>query len=150
MNGFGALESLADRNALVTRGCAQIRGGGRSALSELCAADPDRLTAEMVLDAARAGDPQAQVVLAEVTDYLSIAVANLICVVDPERIVLSGDLATYADMFTEPIRERIQGLVPAMPEIVASELGMDAAVLGAIAIAMRETSDALYIQPSRA
>jgi predicted NBD/HSP70 family sugar kinase len=104
----------------------------------------------MVLDAARAGDPQVQVVLDTITDYLSIAVANLICVVDPERIVLSGDLAPYADMFTEPIRERIKGLVPAMPEIVASELGMDAAVLGAVAIAMRETSDALYIQPSRA
>jgi hypothetical protein len=53
-------------------------------------------------------------------------------------------------MFTEPIRERIEGLVPAMPEIVASELGMDAAVLGAVAIAMRETSDSLFVQPSRA
>jgi predicted NBD/HSP70 family sugar kinase len=119
-------------------------------LNDLCVADPDRLTAEMVLDAARSGDPLASAAMSEVINYLSIAVANLICVVDPERIVLSGDLAAYADMFTEPIRERIQGLVPTMPEIVASELGMDAAVLGAVAIAMRETSDALYIQPSRA
>ena len=149
-NGFGALESLADRNALVMRGGAEIRGGSRSALSDLCAADPDKLTAEMVLDAARAGDPQACVALSQVTDYLSIAVANLICVVDPERIVLSGDLAGYAEMFTQPIRERIEGLVPTMPEIVASELGMDAAVLGAVAIAMRETSDSLFVQPLRA
>ncbi len=104
----------------------------------------------MVLDAARGGDPLACAAVSEVTDYLSIAVANLACVVDPERIVLNGDLATYADMFTEPIRERIRGLVPTMPEIVASELGMDAAVLGAVAIAMQETSDALYIQPSHA
>ena len=150
VNGFGALESLADRNALAARGCAHIQGGGQSVLNDLCAADPDKLTAEMVLDAARAGDPQASAAMSEVIDYLSIAVANLICVVDPERIVLSGDLAAYADMFTEPVRERIQGLVPAMPEIVASVLGMDAAVLGAVAIAMRETSDALSIQPSRA
>jgi hypothetical protein len=53
-------------------------------------------------------------------------------------------------MFTQPIRERIKGLVPTMPEIGASELGMDAAVLGAVAIAMSETSDALFVQPSRA
>jgi hypothetical protein len=71
-------------------------------------------------------------------------------VVDPERIVLSGDLAGYAEMFAQPIRDRIAGLVPATPEIVASELGMDAAVLGAVAIAMRETSDALVVQPSHA
>ena len=93
---------------------------------------------------------QALAIVSEVVDYWSIAAANLICVVDPERIVLSGDLAAYAEMFTEPIRERIEGLVPAMPEIVASELGMDAAVLGAVAIAMRETSDSLFVQQSRA
>ena len=150
VNGFGALECLADRNALVARGCVHMRSSGHSALNDLCGSDPSRLTAEMVLDAARAGDPLASAAVSEVADYLSIAIANLVCVVDPERIVLSGDLATYADMFAKPVCERIQGLVPTMPEIVASKLGMDAAVLGAVAIAMRETSDALYIQPSRA
>jgi glucokinase len=150
IDGFGALESLADRNALVARGRTRVQAGVRSALNDLCASDPGRLTAEMVLDAARAGDPLACAAVSEVADYLSIAVANLVCIVDPERIVLSGDLAAYADMFAERVRVRIQGIVPAMPEIVTSELGMDAAVLGAVAIAMRETSDALFVQPSRA
>jgi predicted NBD/HSP70 family sugar kinase len=150
VNGFGALETLADRNALVARGSARLRAGDASTLNNLCASDPGKLTAEMVLEAARVGDPLAGAAVSEVADYLSIAIANLACVIDPERVVLSGDLAAYADMFTEPVRERIQGLVPAMPEIVASVLGMDAAVLGAVAIAMRETSDALFVQPSRA
>ena len=149
-DGFGTLESLADRNALVTRSCEKMQAGEPSLLDAACASDPTRLTAEMVLGAARDGDLLARAAMAEVIDYLSIAIANLVCIVDPERIVLSGDLAAYAGMFIEPIRERIQGLVPAMPEIVASELGMDAAVLGAVAIAMHETSDALYIHPSRA
>jgi len=150
VNRFGTLESLADRNALITRGCERMQAGESSVLNVACASDPSRLTAEMVLDAARSGDPLASSVLSEVIDYLSIAIANLVCIVDPERIILSGDLASYAEMFTQPIRERIAGLVPAMPEIVASELGMDAAVLGAIAIAMRETSGALAVQPLRA
>ncbi len=127
-----------------------MQDGEPSVLNAACAFDSSKLTAEMVLDAARAGDPLAQAALSEVVDYLSIAVANLVCVVDPERIVLSGDLAGYAEMFTRPIRERIEGLVPTMPEIVASKLGMDAAVLGAVAIAMRETSDSLFVQPLRA
>jgi len=150
VNRFGTLESLADRNALITRGSERLQAGEPSILNAACAFDRSKLTAEMVLDAARAGDPLAQAAVSEVVDYLSIAVANLVCVVDPERIVLSGDLAGYAEMFVQPIRVRIEGLVPAMPEIVASELGMDAAVLGAVAIAMSETSDALYVQPSRA
>ena len=150
VNRFGTLESLADRNALIARGSERMQAGESSILNAACAFDRSKLTAEMVLDAARAGDPLAQAAVSEVVDYLSIAIANLVCVVDPERIVLSGDLAGYAEMFTQPIRERIKGLVPTMPEIVASELGMDAAVLGAVAIAMSETSDALFVQPSRA
>ena len=150
VNRFGALESLADRNALTSRGNERMQAGEPSILNLACAFDRSKLTAEMVLDAARAGDPLALAAMSEVVNYLSIAIANLVCVVDPERIVLSGDLAGYAEMFTQPVRERIEGLVPTMPEIVASELGMDAAVLGAVAIAMRETSDSLFVQLSRA
>jgi predicted NBD/HSP70 family sugar kinase len=146
-NGFGSLESLADRNALVARAMAHLATGAPSSL----AADSDEeVTAERVLEAARAGDSLARSALSETLDYLCIAIANLACIIDPERIVLSGDLAEYAGLLVEPIRSRIEGLVPAMPEIVVSELRMDAAVLGAVAVVMRETSDALFVYPSRA
>jgi predicted NBD/HSP70 family sugar kinase len=145
--GFGALESLADRNALVVRALARL---ARDSSSSLIAPSNGELTAEQVLEAAQAGDSLASSVLSETLDYLSIAIANLACIVDPDRIVLSGDLAEYAGLLIEPIRSRVQGLVPAMPEIVVSELRMDAAVLGAVAIVMRETSDALFVHASRA
>ena len=147
VNGFGTMERLADRNGLVERARVHLAAGVRSSLSGLS----DReVTAEAVLEAASAGDPLACSVVSETTDYLGIAIANLACIIDPERIVLSGDLAEYAGLFVEPIRSRIEGLVPAMPEIVVSELRMDAAVLGAVAVVMRETSDALFVYPSRA
>jgi glucokinase-like ROK family protein len=147
VNGFGTLESLADRNGLLERARNHLAAGAQSSLANL----PDQeITAEAVLEAAGAGDPLARLVVSETVDYLGIAIANLACIIDPERIVLSGDLAQYAGLFVEPIRERVEGLVPAMPEIVVSELRMDAAVLGAVAVVMRETSDALYVYPSRA
>jgi glucokinase len=146
-NGFGTLESLADRNALAARALAHLASG---APSSLAAAPCQEVTAEQVLEAARDGDPLARSAVAETLDYLCIAIANLACIVDPERIVLSGDLAEYAGLLVEPIRSRIEGLVPAMPEIVVSDLKMDAAVLGAVAVVMRETSDALFVHPSRA
>jgi hypothetical protein len=87
-----------------------------------------------------------------VAHKMVVAIADLDggIVADPERIVLGGDSSGYAEMFTRPIRERIEGLVPIMPEIVASALGMGAAVLRAGAIAMSETGDSLFVQPSRA
>jgi predicted NBD/HSP70 family sugar kinase len=146
-NGFGTLESLADRNALAARARAHLASGASSTLAAL---PGQELTAEQVLVAARAGDVLARDAVSETLDYLCLAIANLACIVDPERIVLSGDLAEYANWLIEPIGARIEGLVPVMPEIVASELKMDAAVLGAVAAVMRETSDALFIHPSRA
>jgi predicted NBD/HSP70 family sugar kinase len=88
-------------------------------------------------------------VLAETFDYWSIALANLSCIVDPARIVIGGELAEYSDLFLDHIRGRLRDLVPAMPEVVVSELRMDAAVLGAVALVLRETSDAVYVYPSR-
>jgi predicted NBD/HSP70 family sugar kinase len=147
VNGFGTMERLADRNGLVERARVHLAAGVRSSLS---GRSGQEVTAEAVLEAAGAGDPLGCSVVSETADYLGIAIANLACIIDPERIVLSGDLAEYAGLFVEPIRLRIEGLVPAMPEIVVSELRMDAAVLGAVAVVMRETSDALFVYPSRA
>jgi len=147
VNGFGTMESLADRNGMVERARMHLAAGARSSLSGR--SDPE-VTAEAVLEAAGAGDPLACSVVSETADYLGIAIANLVCIIDPERIVLSGDLAEYAGLFVAPIRSRIEGLVPAMPEIVVSGLRTDAAVLGAVAVVMRETSDALFVYPTRA
>ncbi len=108
---------------------------------------PTGLTAEMILAAARAGDQLAAAVVNETVDLLSIAIANLAAIVDPECIVLSGDLAEYSALFIENIRQRIKGLIPAaMPDIRVSDLKMDAVVFGAVAIVLRHTSDALFIQ----
>ena len=99
-----------------------------------------------MLSAARNGDPAACAVVAETVDYLSIAVANLACILNPDRIIISGEMAEFGDLFIEPIRSRLEGLLPAIPDIVLSELKTDAAILGAVATALRQTSDALFVQ----
>jgi glucokinase len=148
---YGCLEGLAGSSGITRRTIARLEAGETSVLSKEGGAVPADLTAEQVLNAARAGDPLAGSIVAETVDLLSIAIANLTSIVDPERIILSGDLANFSDLLIEPIRQRIQGLLPAaMPEIVQSDLRMDAAVLGAVAIVMRHTSDAVFIQTSSA
>jgi glucokinase len=89
-------------------------------------------------------------VVDETVTILSIAVANLACTLDPERIVISGELAAFGDLFIEPIRARLQGALPVVPDIVLSELKIDAPILGAVVTVLRETSGALTVQPARA
>ena len=105
---------------------------------------------ETVLFAAREGDPVAKLVLSETLDYLGIAVANLSCILDPDCIVISGDLAEFGDLFIEPIRSRLAGALPHLPDIVLSELRTDAAVLGALAIALYKTDSAVLVRKTQA
>ena len=146
---FGCLESIAGSLGIVRRAAARLVRGDPSVLLEQ-AGGTTGLTVDMVFSAARAGDPLACEVVAETADYWSIALANLACIMDPARIILSGELAEYGDLFLQRIRTRLLGLVPAMPDVVLSDLRMDAAVLGAVAVVMRETSGALFVQASRA
>lgn len=149
-DSYGCLEGLAGSTGIVQRTQARLAAGASSELSAEFGPNATRLTAPAVLTAARNGDATACAVVAETIDYLSIAVANLACILNPERIIVSGEMAEFGDLFIEPIRTRLDGLLPALPDIVLSELKTDAAILGAVATALRQTSDALFVQSARA
>lgn len=143
---YGCLESLAGMTGIVQRTRQRLAAGEPSILAHTPVDDPaSSLTAQMILSAAREQDSLALAVVQETVDYLSIAVANIACILDPERIIISGDLAEFGDLFVEPIQARLDGLIPAVPEIILSDLGMDAAILGAVAIALQQTSDWLFV-----
>jgi predicted NBD/HSP70 family sugar kinase len=143
---YGCLEGFAGSSGIVRRARQRLEAGQASLLAQT---GPATLTAEQVLAAAKAGDALAEAVVQETVDYLSIAVANMACIVDPDRIIIGGDLAEFGDLFVEPIRARIEGLIPVTPDIQLSDLGLDAPVLGAVATALRQTSDWLFVQRQR-
>ncbi|MCO6452195.1 MAG: ROK family transcriptional regulator [Caldilineales bacterium] len=148
---FGCMEGLAGSLGIIQRARARINAGERTSLRESSGngKEPKPLTVGAILSAARQGDALAAAVVAETIDYLTLAIANLASLIAPERIIISGELAEYADLFIEPIQNRLNGLIPHMPDIVVSELRLDAVIFGAVAAALRETSDALFVQPSQ-
>jgi predicted NBD/HSP70 family sugar kinase len=104
------------------------------------------LTAKRVFEAAREGDALARGIVTETVDYLAEAVANVACTLNPEMIVLGGGLTRSDDLLLEPIRERVARVVPFMPRIVLAELGDDAVLRGAIALAIRATREDISVQ----
>jgi glucokinase len=114
--GFGALELVASGSGIAER--------AREKTGKV-------LTSEGVIEAARRGEPWAVLVLDETVDYLTLCVANVTSVLDPEVVVLSGGVMTHADLLLPQIQERMKGLIPFQPRILASALGTKAAVLGA-------------------
>jgi glucokinase len=131
---FGAFESVASGTGIARR--------ARSALDSLPGgAGLDELLAEDVFDAARQGQAWAWKIIDETVDYLAIAIADLAVSFDPDLIILGGGVARSADLLVEPILRRIDGAIPTLPKLVVSNLGLRAAVMGAVTNVLHNTSD---------
>jgi glucokinase len=146
--GFGIFESLASGSAIAARGM-HIVGAGfpRPGLSSLPFANHEpgqgcnrsdyidpapTMSAEDVFAAARDGVGWAVQAVNETVDLLSVGIANIASLLDPEVIVIGGGVARSADLLIEPIRARLEGALPALPRLEVSTLGYRAGVLGAV------------------
>jgi glucokinase len=103
-----------------------------------------RITPEAVFEAAQSGDVVAGELVRETADLLGIGIANVLNLVNPEQVIIGGGVAEAGDVLLEPLRRAIQS--HAMPaaaavEVVVAELGYDAGVLGAVALAVEHAGD---------
>jgi len=85
---------------------------------------------------------------AQTRDYLAQAVANVACTLNPEMIILGGALTRSGDLLLEPIKDRVRRVVPFLPKIVLTQLGDDAVLQGAIALAIRATQEDISVHES--
>ncbi len=93
-------------------------------------------TAEQVCEAARAGDPAARAAIVRHAQQLAFAVAMVAAVADPELLVLGGGLGRSADLLLPPLEDALHRTCTLRPRLVASTLGEDAVLLGAVATAL--------------
>jgi glucokinase len=138
----GCWEAEAAGPALARRAAALLAEGRPSALPAPAAGSPNALSAEVVADAARAGDPVAVAAVDATVQALAMGVANLISVLNPQVVVLGGGLMQARDLFLEPIRRAVprwaQPLAARQCRIEPTRLGEDAGLLGAARLALFE------------
>ena len=131
---YGCLEALASGPAIALRARGAILQGRQTAIAEL--AGGGEVTAEVVFDAARLGDPVAQEVVQQTVAYLAVGLSNLIHLLNPQVIGLGGGVILGgADLLIDPLRREVarrcgswvdtQGM-----RIVLAALGEDAGLLG--------------------
>jgi glucokinase len=129
----GCLEALASGPAIAQQAQLALDQGRTSLIREL----QPPLTAEMVMQAARLGDPLAGEIIRQTAEYLGAALANLLNLLNPEVIVLGGGVIQGgADLLLEPIRQTAMRRCGSWIDwrktrIVAATLGEDAGLLGA-------------------
>lgn len=130
---FGCWESLSaapaiERMALELLACDD--------LARASTLRPAGLTAQTVMEAAAQGDPVGRAVLDQLAENLALGLTNIVVLLDPEAIILGGGVSLAGDLLLNAVRDRLAQTSPFVPELLISELGEEAGLLGAAAVAV--------------
>jgi len=138
----GCWEMYASGTALArdARELAAVSPVGAHRLMELAGGEPDRLTGQLVTQAAREGDPAAGEIYTAMGRWLGRGLADLAAVLDPTVFVIGGGVSEAGDLLLAPARQAFgetltgRGYRPAA-EVVLAELGPQAGLVGAADLA---------------
>jgi len=131
---YGCLETYTSGPAISSRAEKVVRQGFTTRIADLVENDLNKITPEIVAQAANEGDEIALEIWNSVGHYLGTGIANICVAFGPERVVLAGGVASAGDLLLTPIKKTLQERVFVMPiekvEVVLSSLGDDAGILG--------------------
>jgi glucokinase len=137
----GCLETYASARALLSKAISLLERGRESLLTEYCDGTFYKLTAEDINRAALDGDNLARELLKDTGRYLGIGIANIINIMSPEAIILSGGLIGAWDIYIqeaikEASRRSLKELFD-MVRIVPSSLLDNAGIIGSAGLAFQ-------------
>jgi glucokinase len=132
---MGCLEAYTSGMNVAARVREELAAGAATRVRELAGGDPARVTASLVDEAWREGDAYARALWDEVGELLGTAIANLVTVLNPARLILGGGVLLGCPALAALVRRHfdekislsaLQGL-----SVERAWLGDDAGVVGA-------------------
>ncbi|MBN1450868.1 MAG: ROK family protein [Anaerolineales bacterium] len=130
----GCLEAYASGPAIAAMGMKAVSQGLTTSIAELCEYDLNRITPKLIARAAEAGDEIARDIYEKAGFYIGIAAASICASIGPRRIIIGGGVARAGELLLGPIRRTLRERVYVMPveqvEVVPSQLGDNAGVIG--------------------
>ncbi|WP_223690142.1 ROK family protein [Leifsonia poae] len=103
-------------------------------------------TGEEVFRRAIDGDADSQAEIERFVGGLATGIATVAMAIDPDVVVVGGGLSRAGEALLAPLRRAVLAAIPLpiRPSIIASELGAESVVLGAVVLAFALSSEALY------
>ena len=148
--GFMSSTASFDYRAAEGLGHLETAAGEQRLLERASAIAPERWTASVadatlrdLCRAVREGDPAATAIMDEALQRYGVAVANIVGLLDPELVVIGGDIAEIGEIAVGRIGEVVDRLVPHAPVLRHSVLGEEATLRGALHHAHMHACDTL-------
>lgn len=138
----GCLESYASASAIIGNAVSGIEKGSSSILKGIYNGNFYKINAEDIYKAALDGDPLSRTVLRDAGKSLGIGIANLINILSPEAIILTGGLLGAWNIYVESaIQEASKRALKELynkVKIIPSSLGDNAGIIGAAMLVFEE------------
>ncbi|MEO5510040.1 MAG: ROK family protein [Longimicrobiales bacterium] len=140
---YGCLEAYASGPAIALRAVEGIESGAESLLPALVDGKLDDITAATVYEAVVLGDPYANDVMRETAKLLGAGIGNIINILNPDMVVISGGVTRAGDHLFMPLRAEVRRrsfkVAQEACQIVSAQLHGMAGVIGAAAVFKKET-----------
>ena len=101
----GCLEAMASGAAIANQAHSAVSSGVYSSLSNF---NPEQIEAKTVFDAAKEGDRLSCQIVNKAVLYISIGIANIINLLDPDRVILFGGLTANGPIFLDPLETEVK------------------------------------------
>ena len=134
---IGSLENRVGRDGLIRMAQLVAQRYPTSGLADWMRSEGDQVDPRMIIELALVGDQAARVVFNEMTDILTIVIANLAVALDPEVIVLGGARDWDWPALVDAIHRRIGTKLLRPVNLCPSSLQNDALILGGVYSALQ-------------
>lgn len=139
----GCLETYASATALMEEAREAAAKYPDSLMNKFSENNPEKINGKVIFDAEKQGDRAAVEVVDNYEENLSIGIANLINIFRPEIFILGGGVSAQKEYLTDALQRKVNdmcfgGSLGEVPEIVTSNLGNDAGIIGAAYLQMEE------------
>lgn len=144
---YGCLEAYASGPNIAARAVEGIEAGAESVLEELVHGRLERITAATVFEAVLMNDAFANEVLTEAAKIIGAGVANLVNILNPDVVVITGGVTRAGDHLFAPlvseVRRRAFRSASEACRILPAELPDVAGIIGAAGVFKVETLGAI-------
>ncbi len=117
---------------------ARAAAAAETTILHTLAGDSARIDAKAVYAAAEQDDPVAVRILTETCQTLGLAIANVVALLHPERVVIGGGVSLMGPRFWDQLRtavtQRSLDAYASRVDVVSAALGEDVVVIGAIGL----------------
>jgi glucokinase len=135
---YGCLEAYASGPAIALRAVEGIEAGEDTILTTLVGGKLEAITAASVYEGVVRGDRYATEVMRDTARFLGTGIANIINILNPGMVVISGGVTRAGDHLFEPLRAEVRLRAFKSAEencrIVAATMPDSAGVVGAAAV----------------